>query len=349
MTGFNFNKEPYLLFKGDCLEVLATMPDDSVDCVLADPPYFEKIDAEWDNDFQDEDDFLNWLEKFIIHSKRILKPTGSFYCFASPEMAAKVEILTGKHFRVLNHIVWRKTIKSYMAKKDPFLRKCVTVSERLIFAEHYEQSMSEIMQKSVFPSRRYMRQEIEDVRGKIDFREINTVLGTATTGGGVASATLSLNKDHPTFITRENYGKLQQWLEPRMSKPYDALRSEYRAIRESIRRYFNLTNEMQNTDVWEFLVESDRFHECQKPRELISHILTLSTKKDFIVCDPFMGSGATGVACMTDKRKFVGVEKDPDNFKVATARIRRANLEPVEQFKKIKPPKVREGQASLFD
>lgn len=41
------------------------------------------------------------------------------------------------------------------------------------------------------------------------------------------------------------------------------------------------------------------------------------------VCDPFMGSGTTGVACLRGNRNFVGIEKDPKHFATAVARLER--------------------------
>ena len=42
------------------------------------------------------------------------------------------------------------------------------------------------------------------------------------------------------------------------------------------------------------------------------------------VLDPYMGSGSTGVACVTSGRKFIGIEIDPDYFEIACRRIEAA-------------------------
>ena len=39
------------------------------------------------------------------------------------------------------------------------------------------------------------------------------------------------------------------------------------------------------------------------------------------VLEPFMGSGSTGVAALSQGRKFVGIEMDPDYFEIAKARV----------------------------
>lgn len=68
----------------------------------------------------------------------------------------------------------------------------------------------------------------------------------------------------------------------------------------------------------------DKQHPTQKPVELMSFYVGNSTKIDAVVLDPFMGSGSTGVACVNTNRKFIGIELDPDYFKIAEERINQA-------------------------
>jgi site-specific DNA-methyltransferase (adenine-specific) len=39
------------------------------------------------------------------------------------------------------------------------------------------------------------------------------------------------------------------------------------------------------------------------------------------VLDPFMGSGTTGIACIREGMKFIGIEKSPEYFEIAKARL----------------------------
>jgi len=65
-------------------------------------------------------------------------------------------------------------------------------------------------------------------------------------------------------------------------------------------------------------------HPTEKPVPLFEHYISNSTKPGEIILDPFMGSGTTGVACAILGRKFIGIEKDPEYFKIAVDRIRGA-------------------------
>lgn len=52
-------------------------------------------------------------------------------------------------------------------------------------------------------------------------------------------------------------------------------------------------------------------------------IVAIHTNENEIIIDPFMGSGTTGVACVAQNRKFIGVEIDQDYFILAAQRIER--------------------------
>ena len=66
-----------------------------------------------------------------------------------------------------------------------------------------------------------------------------------------------------------------------------------------------------------------REHPTQKPVLLMKHCLELLSSFE-IVCDPFMGSGTTGVAAVQMGRKFIGIEREPKYFDIACQRIENA-------------------------
>lgn len=66
-------------------------------------------------------------------------------------------------------------------------------------------------------------------------------------------------------------------------------------------------------------------HACPKPIGFWTSLLKrVSVKETDIILDPFMGSGTTGVACKKIVRPFIGIEKDPDYFKIAEESIANA-------------------------
>lgn len=62
-------------------------------------------------------------------------------------------------------------------------------------------------------------------------------------------------------------------------------------------------------------------HGAVFPLELAELVVANFTKENATVLDPFMGTGTTGVACKNLKRNFIGIEIDPEYYKIAEMRI----------------------------
>lgn len=95
---------------GDCLHHLATLPEECIDLVFADPPF--NIGYEYDvyNDRQGRADYLAWTERWLAAVRRVLKPTGSFYLAIGDEYAAEIKVrLDALGLTMRNWIVWHYT------------------------------------------------------------------------------------------------------------------------------------------------------------------------------------------------------------------------------------------------
>ena len=110
------------LYLGDALEVMASIPDNSVDCVWTDPPYFLSNDGitcvagkmvkvnkgEWDRSRGIENDHnfnLTWLGE----CHRILKPAGSIWVTGTIHVYLSVGMaMLELGYRILNDIMWEK-------------------------------------------------------------------------------------------------------------------------------------------------------------------------------------------------------------------------------------------------
>jgi len=84
---------------------------------------------------------------------------------------------------------------------------------------------------------------------------------------------------------------------------------------------------------------AEREHWTQKPVDLMRRIVRTVAPEGGLVVDPFCGSGSTGVACVIERRRFVGVERDPAMCETARARISEAQT----------GSRTRGEQAGLFD
>ncbi len=96
------------LINADCLEFIRSLPENSVDLIVTDPPYFKVKPEGWDNQWKGDDDYLKWLDQCLAQFWRVLKPAGSLYLFCGHRLASDIEIMMRERFSVLNHIIWAK-------------------------------------------------------------------------------------------------------------------------------------------------------------------------------------------------------------------------------------------------
>jgi site-specific DNA-methyltransferase (adenine-specific) len=68
----------------------------------------------------------------------------------------------------------------------------------------------------------------------------------------------------------------------------------------------------------------ERFHENQKPVDLLRYLIRTYSNEGDTVLDFTAGSFSTGVACMIENRNFIGIEQDGYFCEVGRARISRA-------------------------
>lgn len=75
------------------------------------------------------------------------------------------------------------------------------------------------------------------------------------------------------------------------------------------------------TSILPFAKERGGVHPTQKPVALMEYLIRTYTNPGDTVLDNTMGSGTTGVAAVNTGRHFIGIERDPAYFDVASARI----------------------------
>lgn len=80
--------------------------------------------------------------------------------------------------------------------------------------------------------------------------------------------------------------------------------------------------------VLDFESVTGAIHPTQKPIALMEYLIRTYTNDGDMVMDNCMGSGTTGVACANTRRRFIGMERDLDYFRIASDRIQAAHVVP---------------------
>jgi DNA modification methylase len=108
---------------GDCRQILAGMPENSIDMIFADPPYnlqlagdlwrpdltkVDAVDEDWDQ-FTSFKQYDQFTREWLIACQRVLKPTGTLWVIGSYHNIYRVgKILQDLKFWFLNDVVWVK-------------------------------------------------------------------------------------------------------------------------------------------------------------------------------------------------------------------------------------------------
>ena len=116
----------------DCIEYLKTLQDSSVDLILTDPPYFIGFDGGkgWDKQWNSDQDYLDWCEKWSKECARVLKPNKMMCVFGTLKyntfLRYRLEVLDKlPNFHQQPEIIWSYNwggrSKTNFARKHEFI------------------------------------------------------------------------------------------------------------------------------------------------------------------------------------------------------------------------------------
>ncbi len=97
------------VYHEDVLVGLSKIPDESCQIIIIDPPYFRAVKEEWDNQWKDMNEYLEWSDKWISECIRVLKPKGTMYIYGFSETLAHIFVRIPINKKWL---VWHYTNKS---------------------------------------------------------------------------------------------------------------------------------------------------------------------------------------------------------------------------------------------
>lgn len=95
------------IIRGDCLNLLQEMPDNSVDMTFADPPFNLKKKYHKYKDSLELRDYIVWCEKWIGEMVRITKPTGSIFVHNIPKWLSYYVKILNEYADFKHWIAWQ--------------------------------------------------------------------------------------------------------------------------------------------------------------------------------------------------------------------------------------------------
>ncbi len=112
------------IYQGDCREKLAEFDENTFQAIIADPPYFQVLLGEdWDNQWQTEEDYLEWTEDWIAKSARVLKDDGLFFVFGQLGKREHLWLhlcsLAARKLQFHDMLIWDRAV-GYNERSDSF-------------------------------------------------------------------------------------------------------------------------------------------------------------------------------------------------------------------------------------
>jgi len=306
------------LHHGNCLDILRTMPDCSVDAVVTDPPYgLSFMGKRWDYDVPSTEIWAECL--------RVLKPGGYLLAFAGTRtqhrMAVRIEDagfeirdmlawMYGSGFPKSHnldgeHQGWGTALKPAM---EP-----ITMA-RKPFKATVAQNVQEWGTGAInIDGCRIGEEEIIQHRPK-EWRGFHKLQDASTIGRWPAN----VMHDGSAEILQGMGEAARFFYTPKACKDDRDDGCEMMEAKQYSHdgREKRLENAYQRNDS-----KAHNFHPTVKPTDLMRYLCRMVTPTGGVVLDPFTGSGSTGRGAVLEGFRFIGCEMDADYVEIAKARI----------------------------
>jgi site-specific DNA-methyltransferase (adenine-specific) len=328
-----------MIYTGDCLDVLRTLPADSVDAIVTDPPYgLAFMGKKWDYDVPSEEIWRECL--------RVLKPGGHLLAFAGTRtqhrMAVRIE---DAGFEIRDLIAWvygsgfPKSLnldgehKGWGTALKPALEP-ITVARKPLIGTVAENVLAHGT-GALNVDKCRVGTDGGTAKGSKPMGEGNGIYGAGLHGAceitqlsagrwpanlihdgsdevvGLFPVT-GASKAAPRGGTNPNP---MNWGNGRTDG--DIVKGHTDNGGSAARFFYCAKASKRDRD-------EGNNHPTVKPPDLMRYLCRLVTPPGGIVLDPFMGSGSTGKAAMLEGFDFIGIERDPEYVKIAEARINEA-------------------------
>lgn len=279
------------LYHGNCEEALKDLKNECVDAVITDPPYLYLKKQKLDMAFDEETVFTQW--------HRVLKNNSLIAFFGRGDSFFRWNLHLNKlGFSFKETAVWEKENASN------FLGNFLRIHEDIAFREKGKRKINKChIDYLEYQIARDTLQNIIDTWKKLKdaLKESNKEEVEKYITIGLKNFVYTSKRRHE--ITA---GKIKQ--PPRIVNTLQTVKNG--KIETSIMRCKREAHHYE--------------HPTQKPIELMSRIINLTTKENDVVLDSFMGGGSTGVASISTNRCFIGIERDEEYFDIAVKRITEA-------------------------
>jgi site-specific DNA-methyltransferase (adenine-specific) len=344
---------------GDCLEVLKTISDNSIDSVVTDPPYgLSFMGKKWDYDVPSVEVWNECL--------RVLKPGGHLLSFAGSRtyhrMAVRIE---DAGFEIRDQIMW---VYGSGFPKSHNIGKAIDKIEGNSEWEGWGTALKPahepiVMARKPLSEKSIAENVLKHGTGGINIDGSRIELEDKQSDLGRFPANIIFDEEAGQLLDEQS-GDIKggKNMPPFQGKPKNSINftsgvKEINRIgyndKGGASRFFYCPKTSKKDRNEGLVVEKEKNkrpigvafnnedhlfqqgngnnHPTVKPTDLMRYLINLITPPNGTILDPFMGSGSTGKAAVRAGFNFIGVEKEQEYMDIANARIEHEKNKPVQK------------------
>ena len=282
------------LLKGDCLKIINSLENNSLDLIITDPPYFiGTLTNKWKNaknanshithlprgmkfSRKQTENLYNFYLKVSKLLIKKLKPGGYFLSFSAPRLYHSIAMAVsnaGFEIRDMINWVYTQNIPKGMSIQRFIESSTLCPQRKRELTEFYKNFKTPMIKSCTEPicvamkptEGTFLQNELSFKTGLLDFS--NKVGDNRVPANVITTDETILPYDKNFLVKKPN------------------------------------KKEKNGND-----------HPTIKPVHLIAHLIRLFSKENALVLDPFLGSGTTAKACSDTNRRCIGIEKNNHYF-----------------------------------
>lgn len=312
------------LYNRECLEKLKELPDDSVDCIVTDPPYF----ISFMNKGWDKEDSIAIKKEFWMECLRVTKEGGYLLAFGHSRTHHRL-------FTAIEDGGWeiRDTVMWLYGQGFP---KSLNISKAIHkMAGRVDLSCDKAKEwegwgTALKPAHEPICMARKPIKGNvaqnvlkwgtgginIDACRIGNEIRTTPVHSTDKKEDTTLFGLHPT-IQHERVETTEGRFPANIILDEEAGEILDKQTHSASRFFYcaKVSSKERNRGC------DKNNHPTVKPIALMEYLIKLVSKEEATILDPFMGSGTTGIAAKKLNRNFIGIEMDEGYYTIASKRI----------------------------
>ena len=298
------------IYQGDSLQVLKTLPSESIDCVITSPPYWQLRDYDVDGQLGLEENFFEYINKLcdiFDEIKRILKKDGTCFVNIADTYSGKKKGKTDD--KVFSYL---KENSQKINKKSIIQEKCLCQIPSRFAIEMTNRGWI-LRNRLIWHKPNAMPSSASD-RFTVDYEDIFFFVKNKKyyfDNKATQEQAISNNKIKD-LGTRGKQG---------YSKAHGGGRDSSGGLG------YSEEGKRKKRSVWTINTKPfSEAHFATFPEKLIEPMIKAGCPEGGIILDPFMGSGTTAVVARKLDRKYIGIELNEKYCKIAQDRLRQEML-----------------------